>query len=371
MPAEPAPAGVNVDRATLQSYVGSYRNEEAGAAHHRRVERRAADDDASRAGPPMTLVATSPTSFRVAEREGLTINFEGRGGMIERVVAVVANPAAGLDARRDTASRARRPARPPQPPPPAPAAPAPTADDTKPAARTAAAQLARLPRRECRRQRRRAGRGRRMGRRHAAEHPLENADSRHLQREPRGLGQPRVRGDRRQQRRRQDVPNRPLWRRRAGERPVGAHLEDLLPRQGDRKDPVGARRLQRRAEGEAAHQGQPGQFHAGNRRPARRRDVRLDRHACRLGHGRQAALADRHRRARQRLVLRSRHAVGTLELADHSRRQRDRAGRSSEGLVHRGLRRGDRQAAVAHRARRDLDAGARRRCSAPATASRS
>ncbi len=39
----------------------------------------------------MTLIAISPTSFRVAEREGLTINFEGRGGLIERVVAVMGN----------------------------------------------------------------------------------------------------------------------------------------------------------------------------------------------------------------------------------------------------------------------------------------
>ena len=56
--------------------------------------------------------------------------------------------------------------------------------------------------------------------------------------------------------------------------------------------------------------------------------VRLDRHARGLGHGRQAALEDRHRRARQRLVLRSRLPVGTLELADHSRRQGHRPGRS-------------------------------------------
>ena len=52
--------------------------------------------------------------------------------------------------------------------------------------------------------------------------------------------------------------------------------------------------------------------------------------------------------------------VGTLELADHSWRQGHRAGRSAEGFVHRGVRPGDRQAAMAHRARRDLDAGARR-----------
>ena len=48
----------------------------------------------------------------------------------------------------------------------------------------------------------------------------------------------------------------------------------------------------RPAEGQAAPEGQPGELHAGHRRHARRRALRLDRHARRLGHGRQAALED-------------------------------------------------------------------------------
>lgn len=131
LPAEPAATGVTVDRATLQSYAGSYRNEEAGAAITVALNGEQLTLTPPGAGVAMTLVATSPTSFRVAEREGLTLTFEGRGGMIERAVAImnntpqvwtrVAAPPAG------TAPSAATPA-------PTPAAPA--AADTKPADRT-------------------------------------------------------------------------------------------------------------------------------------------------------------------------------------------------------------------------------------------
>ncbi len=147
MPAESAPVGVSVDRATLQSYVGSYRNDEAGAAITVALNGEQLTLTApGGGGVTMTLVATSPTSFRVAEREGLTLNFEGRGGMIERAVAVIGNtpqvwtrvatpPAGAAPAAPPTAAT-------PTPPPAAVAAPppaaAPTATDIKPAARTAA-----------------------------------------------------------------------------------------------------------------------------------------------------------------------------------------------------------------------------------------
>jgi hypothetical protein len=135
MPPEPASAIVNVDRATLQSYVGSYRNEEAGAAIAV-----ALSGEQLMLTPPgggaaaMALIATSPTSFRVAEREGLTINFEGRGGMIERVVAIVGNtPQVWARVATPPAGTPAAPA----PAAPPPAAAAPTAADTKPAVRTA------------------------------------------------------------------------------------------------------------------------------------------------------------------------------------------------------------------------------------------
>jgi outer membrane protein assembly factor BamB len=141
MPAESAPAGVTVDRATLQTYVGSYRNEEAGLgiAVSFAGEQLTLTPPGGTA-PAMTLVAISPTSFRVAEREGLTVNFEGRGGMIERAIALLPNQPPQVWTRVATAA-AGTPAptaTPAAPGPTPPAAAAPTAADTKPAARAAA-----------------------------------------------------------------------------------------------------------------------------------------------------------------------------------------------------------------------------------------
>ena len=140
MPAEAPAAGVSVPRATLETYVGSYRNEDAGAAITI-----ALNGEQLTLVPPggaaaaMTLIATSPTSFRVAEREGLTINFEGRGGIIERVVAVQGStPQVWVRAAAAPANTAPAAAPPTATatPPPAPATPPPAAD-IKPAARTA------------------------------------------------------------------------------------------------------------------------------------------------------------------------------------------------------------------------------------------
>jgi outer membrane protein assembly factor BamB len=136
MPAEAAPAGVSVDRATLLSYVGSYRNEEAGAAITV-----ALSGEQLMMTPPggtaaaLALIATSPTSFRLAEREGLTINFEGGGGTIQRMVATIGNTPQVWTRVAAPPAGAPAPAAPSAPPP---AAVAPTAADVKPAARTAA-----------------------------------------------------------------------------------------------------------------------------------------------------------------------------------------------------------------------------------------
>ena len=110
-----------------------------------------------------------------------------------------------------------------------------------------------------------------------AERPLEDAHPRDLDRQPGCLGQRVLRGHGDQQRRRQDVPHRAVRRRGAGQRPVGAHLEDLLSRQGHRADPMGARGVQGRAESEAAHEVEPGQLDPGHRWSTRGRGVRLDR----------------------------------------------------------------------------------------------
>ena len=157
MPAENAAAAVNVDRATLASYVGSYRNEEAGAAIGVALN----GDQLMMTPPnggPVTLIAASPTSFRVAEREGLTINFEGRGGTVERLIAVVGNtPQVWV---RAAAAPAGAPAAPAAAPAASPAATPPTAADSQASRADRAKELARLPRRQRRRQRRRPGRGR-------------------------------------------------------------------------------------------------------------------------------------------------------------------------------------------------------------------
>ena len=137
MPAEPTTPAVAVDRATLQSYVGSYRNEEVGAAIIVVLngEQLMATPPGGTA-PSMTLVAISPTSFRVADREGLTISFEGRGGLIERAVATIGNTPQVWTRVATPPAGAPPPAAPAAPPPAAAAAP--TAPETKPAARTAA-----------------------------------------------------------------------------------------------------------------------------------------------------------------------------------------------------------------------------------------
>ena len=86
MPPDAAPAVV-IDRAVLQSYAGTYRNEAAGQSITVSLSGDTLNVVPPGAGaPPLTLVPTSPDTFRVAEAEGLTARFEGRGGTIERLV---------------------------------------------------------------------------------------------------------------------------------------------------------------------------------------------------------------------------------------------------------------------------------------------
>ncbi len=136
MPAEAA-AGVKVDAAVLQTYAGSYRNEEAGITIT--VALKGDQLIATAPGGALTLVPTSQNAFRPLERDGLTVSFDGRGGIVERMVAQqgnmsqvwtrVATPAAG-------ATPAAAPAPSPAVVPPAAAATAAPAD-TRPAPRRA------------------------------------------------------------------------------------------------------------------------------------------------------------------------------------------------------------------------------------------
>jgi outer membrane protein assembly factor BamB len=130
MPVDTTPV-VSVDRAVLQTYVGSYRNE-GGATL---VVSLSGDQLIATppGAPPSTLLATSQNVFRVADVEGMTITFQGRGGTVENVLQQ-------LGARSQIWARVSAPATPPPAAPPAATAPAKpaTADPVKPAPRAAA-----------------------------------------------------------------------------------------------------------------------------------------------------------------------------------------------------------------------------------------
>ena len=179
------------------------------------------------------------------------------------------------------------------------------------AARRAAA-VAGVPRRQCRRRRRRTGRCRRVGRRDRREHQLEDGDPgpRHLQ--PDRLGRPRDRRHR-GERRRHVVPHRPLRRRQAGRRPADAHaisvyaLDRATGKVVWQRDAFSGTPLTKRHTKSSQANATPV-----DRRPAHRRGLRLDWPDGLLRHGRHAAVEERHRRARQRLVPRSRAISGAI-----------------------------------------------------------
>jgi outer membrane protein assembly factor BamB len=90
MPSDGSAKPVVVDRATLQSYVGAYRNESGATT----VTVSLTGDQLTLAAPgqtAVTLVPTSPTTFRAAEFEGLAFAFAGRGGTIERMTLTQPN----------------------------------------------------------------------------------------------------------------------------------------------------------------------------------------------------------------------------------------------------------------------------------------
>lgn len=127
---------VAVDLATLQTYVGTYRNEGNGL-----TATVALRNDQLTIGvpgqPPLTLVPTSQTAFRAAEIEGLSFLFAGRGGIIERAILTQGTQTIPLERVAANAPAAAAPATPSATPPATP--PAPSAAAPAPAAaRTAA-----------------------------------------------------------------------------------------------------------------------------------------------------------------------------------------------------------------------------------------
>ena len=96
MPAESGPPPVTVERSTLQTYVGAYRNANAGMSIA--VTLPGDQLTITTAGqPPLTLVPTSQTAFRAAEFEGLSFAFAGRGGTIEQLVLTQGNTTTAFD----------------------------------------------------------------------------------------------------------------------------------------------------------------------------------------------------------------------------------------------------------------------------------
>ena len=134
LPAETAEPAVAVERGVLQSYVGNYRNDVSGLALTIALEGDRLTS--ARPGqPPVTLVPTSQTAFKVVEIEGLTLTFAGRGGLAESI-ALTQGPNTQTLLRVAAAPPAAAGA-PAAAAPPSPDNPPAETTPTKPAARTA------------------------------------------------------------------------------------------------------------------------------------------------------------------------------------------------------------------------------------------
>jgi outer membrane protein assembly factor BamB len=81
LPADTTPS-VKLDPAVLQRYAGRYRNDASGMTVT--ISVREGDIVAEVPGqPPLTFAATGENTFRATQMDGLTIAFNGRGGMVE------------------------------------------------------------------------------------------------------------------------------------------------------------------------------------------------------------------------------------------------------------------------------------------------
>jgi outer membrane protein assembly factor BamB len=126
LPADATPS-VQLDPAVLQRYAGRYRNEAAGVTAT--IGIRDGQLVAEVPGqPPITFTATSETTFRAREMDGLTIAFNGRGGLVESVTVTEPGRVSSYVRLTDSAAAAT--------PAPAPTSAPPVSLD--PAPRTAA-----------------------------------------------------------------------------------------------------------------------------------------------------------------------------------------------------------------------------------------
>jgi outer membrane protein assembly factor BamB len=83
LPADATPT-VKLDPAVLQRYAGRYRNEAAGVTAVISVRDGQLVAEVPNQ-PPITFSATGETTFRAREMDGLSVEFNGRGGMVESV----------------------------------------------------------------------------------------------------------------------------------------------------------------------------------------------------------------------------------------------------------------------------------------------
>jgi hypothetical protein len=129
-PAEPEPAPVAVDPATLRRYAGTYRNEASGVTMTAAVE--GGSLVAQMGGQTFRLFPTGEGAFRASNVQNLTVSFDGRGGMIES--ATVGQVSSTVTLARAADIVAAAPAR----TPPTPARPAASSASSAPPPRAAA-----------------------------------------------------------------------------------------------------------------------------------------------------------------------------------------------------------------------------------------
>jgi len=135
MPVEAGPPPVTVDRTTLQSYAGAYRNAGMGMTVNIMLTNEQLTSTVQ-GQPPLTLVPTSQNSFRAAEFDGLAFAFAGRGGTIERMTVTQNNTTQTFERVTPDAPAAASPGTSPATAP-ATSASKPDPDAMRPAARTA------------------------------------------------------------------------------------------------------------------------------------------------------------------------------------------------------------------------------------------
>ena len=127
----PDPNAITVERGLLQSYAGTYRNDQTG---YTLIVTLSGDEfgAAPPGRPPGPLVPTSQTSFRMLGAP-VTVAFSGRGGMIERVELTQGTTTQSLVRVAESASAAATPGAPPPPAANAPTASSPTPASSVPA----------------------------------------------------------------------------------------------------------------------------------------------------------------------------------------------------------------------------------------------